>query len=233
MANDDTASNIADFSHPAPIPARQARSREATRKVVAAFQTLLKDKSYDLISMNEVACEAGVSVGTIYTRFPSKDHLLLYLVEATFFSQVSFIVDEIEDMAHQSGSDLPHLIKVAFTKIADLYTRTRHFFAPLSLVLRMTRDETLLEPASKYNRDFHERLAKALSYKSEVIAHKDPEAAARRVLLWGMSALREMILYEEPVSDLKPASRQNEIDELCVALTLYLTASLNSNGTRS
>lgn len=223
MNKQNPSSAKTSFSRPAPLPARQARSREAMRKIVAAFQQLLADKGYDLISMNEVAREAGVSVGTIYTRFPSKDHLLLYLVEETFFAKISLVSDHIDEMTGEPGMDLPRLINAAFTQIAALYTETRHFFAPLSLVLRMTRDETLLEPASRYNSEIHERLTKALARQSNAITHSDPEAAIRLVLLWGMSALREMILYEEPVSKLIDVSRQVRVDELCKALTLYLT----------
>ncbi|MCM8556264.1 TetR/AcrR family transcriptional regulator [Sphingomicrobium sediminis] len=57
-------------------PALQKRSKETRDKIVAALDRLLKDQSFDSISVAELANEAGVSVGAVYRRFENKEALI-------------------------------------------------------------------------------------------------------------------------------------------------------------
>lgn len=172
------------------------------RKVVEAFARLLEATTFDQISMSEVAREAGVSVGTIYTRFPSKDHLLLYLVEETFYADVSSALDFVCAPPGEGPETLGELVKGFFSLTGEIYHRSRNVFGPFSLALRRSRDETLLDPATRYNNEIHRRLTDAMLVHRKDISHDDPERAIGMALLWGLSAVREMILYGEPVSDL-------------------------------
>lgn len=57
-------------------PPRQARSREALRKILAAAEDVLADTGIDDFTMAVVAERAGMSVGAIYRRFEGKEQLL-------------------------------------------------------------------------------------------------------------------------------------------------------------
>lgn len=58
------------------LPAKQRRSQRSQELVVAAAETVLARDGWESFTMSAVASEAGVSVGGIYRRFPSKEHLL-------------------------------------------------------------------------------------------------------------------------------------------------------------
>lgn len=58
------------------LPAKQERSQESARRIVDAVESLLKRKSFDQLTMVEIAAEAGLTPGAIYRRFENKEALL-------------------------------------------------------------------------------------------------------------------------------------------------------------
>jgi AcrR family transcriptional regulator len=54
-------------------PVLQKRAEMTRDKLVAAFETLLRDKPFDEITVAEIAKGAGMSVGAVYRRFENKD----------------------------------------------------------------------------------------------------------------------------------------------------------------
>ena len=65
----------------------QARSKLAFERIFFATTELMRDRTFDQLSVAEIAQAADVSVGSIYQRFKTKDDLLWamyeeYLVEA-------------------------------------------------------------------------------------------------------------------------------------------------------
>ncbi|WP_216892927.1 TetR/AcrR family transcriptional regulator [Nocardia alni] len=66
----------ADKIPPGFNPPQQARSRAALQRIVIAAEQLLATMSSDELTMAAVADHAGVSIGSIYSRFAGKDQLL-------------------------------------------------------------------------------------------------------------------------------------------------------------
>lgn len=69
-------------------PSRRARSADKAPKLsvedrlLAAIQRLLKeDKSFGMLSVEQLATEAGLSRGTFYVHFKDKDELVIRLVQ--------------------------------------------------------------------------------------------------------------------------------------------------------
>jgi AcrR family transcriptional regulator len=58
-------------------PPQQARSRAALQRVLTAAEQVLASGGSDELTMAAVAERAGVSVGSIYSRFAGKDQLLV------------------------------------------------------------------------------------------------------------------------------------------------------------
>lgn len=54
----------------------QARSRKSLERIYAATNRLLEKRSFDRLTVAEIADGSGVAVGSIYQRFGSKDDLL-------------------------------------------------------------------------------------------------------------------------------------------------------------
>jgi len=61
---------------------RQARSRATTDAILTAAARVLAARGYARTTTNHVAAEAGVSIGSLYEYFPSKDALVVALLEA-------------------------------------------------------------------------------------------------------------------------------------------------------
>ena len=59
---------------------RQARSEATLKRILAACEQLLGKRPFEQISMQDIAHEAGVSVGNLYNRFKDKDGLVDYVL---------------------------------------------------------------------------------------------------------------------------------------------------------
>ena len=72
-----------------PRPPRQKRSEATLARILGAARTLLATRDLDDITVEDIAREAGVSVGALYTRFKGKDELLTHLLDATQREQLA------------------------------------------------------------------------------------------------------------------------------------------------
>jgi AcrR family transcriptional regulator len=78
----------------------QARSQATVDALLQATERLLIKEGYDKLSTNRVAAAAGVSVGSLYQYFPSKEALVAALADrhrermmALFFERMAELVD--------------------------------------------------------------------------------------------------------------------------------------------
>jgi AcrR family transcriptional regulator len=64
-----------------PADPKQARSRQTKEKIVQAAIQLFQERGYEGTTSNEIAAEAGVSVGSFYVYFTDKRQLLLTIFD--------------------------------------------------------------------------------------------------------------------------------------------------------
>lgn len=111
---------------------RRAR-RDAQRnheRVLAAAGALFAERGTD-VTMEEIAARAGVGVGTIYRRFPSKDHLLA-AIRQDACSQMQHCLAEAAQTERDPIRQLRALILVQYRRVA----------APVALIdLRPPQEE--------------------------------------------------------------------------------------------
>ena len=74
--------------HERPLRADAERNR---LRVLAAAQTVFAERGLD-VSLDEIAAAAGVGVGTVYRRFPTKEAL----VDALFESRIATVIAHFE-----------------------------------------------------------------------------------------------------------------------------------------
>ncbi len=79
---------------------RQARSERTLEKILAACDRLLAKRSFEQISMQDIAQEAGVSVGNLYNRFSDKNGLVDHVLAS---HQARFMDDMRAFFAEQPG----------------------------------------------------------------------------------------------------------------------------------
>jgi AcrR family transcriptional regulator len=82
---------------------RQERARATVDAILAATARVLVKDGYDRASTNRIALEAGVSVGSLYQYFPSKEALVAALIERHSTEMIRFL----EERAAQHPPDAP------------------------------------------------------------------------------------------------------------------------------
>ena len=69
------------MSEKASVSRQQQKSRETREKIFRAAKRILEKKGYEELSIKNICEEAGVSNGSFYHHFKTKDDLLSYYIE--------------------------------------------------------------------------------------------------------------------------------------------------------
>src|SRR5262245_53276821 len=77
----------------------QTRSRETVEAILTATARILVREGFDRLSTNRVADAAGVSIGSLYQYFPSKEALVAELGERHVEEMVAIVEGELARIA--------------------------------------------------------------------------------------------------------------------------------------
>ncbi len=83
---------------------QQQKSRETKEKIFQAAKRILQKKGYEELSIKNICEEAGVSNGSFYHHFKTKDDLLSYYIE----DQPQIDPDLLEASGQCGGSEKRH-----------------------------------------------------------------------------------------------------------------------------
>jgi len=201
---------------------RQQRSHDLLARLIDASRALLDERDFESISIADIAKRAGVSVGVLYTRFPTKDHLLVHLASAfgedTAAQMARTFADERVD-----GLSLAELAELYFTTVGQAFTRHRRMLRSVTLLVRTTEHTELRAIVQRFNVAVHSRFAECALRHRRSIKHTDAERAIKFALLAASATLREMLLYEEPVSNLARGQAAKAGRDCARLFTSYLT----------
>src|SRR5436190_22708630 len=78
---------------------QQERSRATIEAILTATARILVKEGFDRASTNRIADAAGVSIGSLYQYFPSKEALVAALVERHIESMSAALVAEMAAVA--------------------------------------------------------------------------------------------------------------------------------------
>src|SRR5215475_9577012 len=95
-----------------PADPKQARSKQTKEKIVQSAIRLFQERGYEKTTSNDIASEAGVSVGSFYVYFTDKRQLLLSIFDRLADELFKNIFDGLKP-EHLFDSDLRHKIRVA------------------------------------------------------------------------------------------------------------------------
>ena len=192
-------------------PPKQDRAQRLLDRIVTAGRELLADREFDQITVADIAARAGVSVGVFYTRFTSKERLLAHLARG-LASELQRSAEK--ELSADRARTMP-MLEIAeryFTLGADAFVRHRAVLKPLSLAVRLDAHRELRALTAAFNTGVHRLLRERLLAHRARIRHADPEAAVDFAILAASAALREIVLYGEPVSRLSRRHRQVALD---------------------
>jgi AcrR family transcriptional regulator len=103
-----------------PIGARkkpvQARSQATVDAILRATIRVLTKEGFDRTSTNKVAEAAGVSVGSLYQYFPSKEALLIALLERHHEQMMAVFFTRLAEVAHGNVRDAIRIVVEALVE---------------------------------------------------------------------------------------------------------------------
>src|SRR6266478_9032516 len=98
-----------------PANPKQARSRKTKEKIVQAAIKLFQKRGYEKTTSNDIASEAGVSVGSFYVYFTDKRQLLLTIFDRLADELYKNIFDGLKP-EHLFDPDLRRRIRLAVAR---------------------------------------------------------------------------------------------------------------------
>ena len=184
---------------------RQERSKATVETILAATARVLVKKGFDGLTTNAVAEAAGVSIGSLYQYFPSKEALVAALIEQHIEQMNAAILNELTRVAQ-----LP--MAQAVRAVIELTIRAHSIEPELHRVLteqvpRVGRLARLVEADAICRR----MVAGILAARRDELAISDPDTAAfilvhsieaitHRAALFSPERLRDPRLIDEAVA---------------------------------
>lgn len=111
---------------------KQGRAMHTVDSIIQATQKILTNEGYERASTNYISDVAGVSIGSLYQYFPSKEAIVASLVEKTVVAAAETIREEIlACMGLPLEESTPRLVRVL------LETRRENAFVFLRLPREM------------------------------------------------------------------------------------------------
>jgi AcrR family transcriptional regulator len=208
----------------AALPPKQARSVDVIQRIAIAGQELFTARDYDAVSVADIASAAGVSVGAFYTRFPSKEHLVVHLIRDV---ADEVLADMQREMSEQRLADCgtQEVVRRYLTMMGRVFVRHRALLRPASLIARQTQDTNLRALLRRFNDVAHSRVRALLLARLNALRHDVAITRIDTAVLWISAAMREVLLYAEPVSSLSPR-HASLIEELTLGVASYLSAAV-------
>ena len=206
------------------IEASQDRSRRTRDRLVVALGTLLREKSFETITIAELAERAGVAVGTVYRRFANKDALIPVIFEV-YLKMLEHYADDPANAVTLDETDTLHsaLEKICaqgwrMMKAEPHLIRTAHLYARLRPDLVGDDWDAIIETSVA-------QFAAVLEQFDRDIARRDRNAAARMVFYLLNTVMTEQGLYGDagPGAALR-ADEETFVRDCALAIYGYLTA---------
>lgn len=102
-----------------PANPKQARSKQTKEKIIQAAISLFQERGYEKTTSNDIAAEAGVSVGSFYVYFTDKRQLLLIIFDRLSEELFKNIFDSLR-AEHLFDADLrPRIRQAVANTIVD------------------------------------------------------------------------------------------------------------------
>jgi len=200
--------------------ATQSRSKETEKALSQSARRLLNKKSFTDIRVDEVARDAGISVGGYYARFKGKS-ALLHLADIDFLDKCLDAFDEA--VPEYFTGDLSELLRSYISVMVHQFSTHRE--AMLQIVQHVAENDSgeFRQRATVFNEHVHGRLRRIMARNASLIAHPDPELAANMSIFIASASARDAVLRKSLEAYPIDLSENELVDELVRCAALYLT----------
>jgi AcrR family transcriptional regulator len=201
---------------------KQERSRRTAERVLDALEELLREKSFEAITVRELLARSRTSAGSVYARFPAKDALLPVLYDR-HDARVHAGVDAwMRDPARERVGSLEARVAELAAQVVKDHRERRWFKRAVALHAR-THPEMIPPDQRRRRERVHRAWQDELLRFRDRIGHPDPERAVAFGLFMLVSTCREKVVFgDAPLATSFKLTDAQLADELARALLAYL-----------
>lgn len=196
------------LSAPRKFP-RQERSKQTVERILDAATRIFHEHGYSGATTNDIADEAGVSVGSLYQYFPNKDALLVALTQRHIEATTSELTNLL--IALPSNSELDEILRT----VVDFLV-SQHDLDDLHLLVMHQAPRT---------QDINIALEQAKSHlvelTSQILHNKIPDARRRGLIAHMVVATIDAAVHDVILRQPRGKARKAAVD-LTVATALSI-----------
>lgn len=183
---------------------QQSRSQQTLERILSSSTALITEKSYEDVSVAEIAERARISVGGFYSRFENKEALFGTLLDR--LGQETDVRIEKALAKDWSNTSLHELLHFIVSNNAEVYEKYRGVLTVVHIKTRLVRPEDD-NARCAYNEHIVTRIEKLLLRKGDEMPHRQPRVAIRTAIACMSAMLRDAIVFGEVSLYPKPGSR--------------------------
>lgn len=166
---------------------RQARSRALVEAVLDATERVLAQEGSLRASTTRIAEVAGVSVGSLYQYFPSRQALLAAVIERRVERDEQLVQAHL---AKLDGAPLEAVLRAGAHLLVDVFRREPELYrAMVDEMDRVAREQRVQQLID----DGIARMAAVLERHREALALEDPELAAYAIVTAQVAIVRDAV----------------------------------------
>lgn len=199
-------------------PPLQRRSQESLERVLNAGFEVLRELGFEGFTVHEVSRRAGVSIGSIYSRVPSREALIMAIYE-----RVMTWTEEREAIERDGARyDLEPRERIELI-VTDMATTMLAHADTLRVFMRQAPlNPEFLERGSEKSQDTARLFADAMLARREDINHPDPELAVDIVWRMTYNTIARRITHGPDFESPHPVDEAALIREMARAAVAYL-----------
>jgi AcrR family transcriptional regulator len=183
------------------LPVVQERGRQTVERLLDAAEQMLDFVGLEGATVPAIAAGAGVSVGTVYKRFPDKDALLRTVYER-FFTDLAAANQFALDPAKWVDTPTIELVTTLVAGIVEGYRSRGQLIRALLLYTQTHTDSEFRAHAEDRRVETLRPFETLLRDRKADIGHPQPERAIRFVVSLFGHALQDAVVSETESKDL-------------------------------
>lgn len=200
-------------------PPLQARTHATLEKLLDTAEAMLAERSFDEISISELASAAGSSVGAFYRRFKDKDGLL-HALQDRFMTEALETAEAALDPARWDGLGITEIVHETLAFLTEVLVERRGL--DRAVYVRSLTDQTFREASSRVTLHTMRRMTELVLARREEISHPKPEVAVEVGLRQALSFISETCTINGRELALTTVSNDEVSRETARAFLAYL-----------
>ena len=201
---------------------QQRRSQQTMDRILSSSTKLISQRSYDDVSIAEIASHSRVSVGGFYSRFENKDALLCVLLDRLAEETRNKIDAALaEDWSQTSLRDLLNFV---VENNAEIYNKYRGVLTAVHIGSRIFPEGKDDNARVSYNENIVGQIERLLFRKREEIRRRQPRVAIRTAIACMSAMLREAVVFRDTSIFPKPGNTASIVSQVASMMYCYLVA---------